>query len=173
MRRLFVAVWPSPEVMAGLMSLPRPPEQGVRWVPPEQWHVTLRFLGDADPDDALAALSGASLPAATAELGPRVSRLGRAVVVVPVAGLDPLADAVRDVTAAVGEPPDPRGFTGHLTLARLRHRGACRLTGTAVAERFVAHEVALVASEPSSTGPVYRVLGRFPVGAGEEPAGNA
>ena len=69
---------------------------------------------------SLACLAGATLPTATAVLGPAVRRLGPSALVVPVAGLDGLAAAVGDATAGVGLPPGPRSFTGHLTLARLR-----------------------------------------------------
>lgn len=162
MSRLFVAVHPPPEVVAALEALPRPDEPGVRWVPPGQWHVTLRFLGDADPGAAIEALVGAPLPGAVAEVGPRVGRLGRSAVVIPVAGLDRLADAVIAATGALGDAPDPRGFTGHLTLARLRHRGACRLAGAAVALSFAVREVSLVSSEVRASGAEHTVLRRFP-----------
>ena len=68
--RLFVAAFPSDEVVEALSSLPRPVEPGVRWVPPERWHATLRFLGDADPDEVAARLARVELPAATASVGP-------------------------------------------------------------------------------------------------------
>ncbi|NIR41602.1 MAG: RNA 2',3'-cyclic phosphodiesterase, partial [Actinobacteria bacterium] len=55
MPRLFVAVWPPPSVVDLLARLPRREEPGVRWTTEAQWHVTLRFLGRADPADATAA----------------------------------------------------------------------------------------------------------------------
>ena len=45
MPRLFIAVWPPPDVVEQVAALPRPPVAGLRWTEPEQWHVTLRFLG--------------------------------------------------------------------------------------------------------------------------------
>ena len=164
--RLFVAVGPPPEVVRVLAGLPRPEEPGVRWVPAGQWHVTLRFLGDADATAVAAALGDADLPGATARVGPRVGRFGRAAVVVPVDGLEHLAAAVATATAELGEPPGPRGFTGHLTLGRLRRRGACRLTGTAVRASFPVREVSLVSSALTAAGAEHRVLRRFPVGVG-------
>ena len=89
--RLFVAVWSPPAFAEQLAFLPRPEQRGVRWVPPENWHVTLRFLGEADPADVGGRLDGATLSPATATLGPVVQRFGRGLVVVPVAGLDELA----------------------------------------------------------------------------------
>ena len=45
MARLFVAVRPTPEVVALLAALERPAVPGVRWSTPEQWLVKLRPLG--------------------------------------------------------------------------------------------------------------------------------
>jgi 2'-5' RNA ligase len=155
--RLFVAVEPPPEVLDRIAALPRPDEPGVRWTRPEHWHVTLRFLGEAPLDAAVDALARLDAPAAVAEVGPVVSRLGRNVVCLPVRGLDALAAAVAEATGRVGEPPDPRPFTGHLTLARLRHRGACGLAGTPFAATFPVTEVRLVRSELTADGPVHTV----------------
>ena len=44
--RLFVAVWPPVDVVERLSELPRPAVDGVRWTTPDQWHVTIRFLGE-------------------------------------------------------------------------------------------------------------------------------
>ena len=164
MARLFLAVWPPAAVLERLTALPRPDQAGVRWVPPENLHLTLRFLGDADPDAVDAHLAGAHLPAAEVTLGPVVSRLGRNVVVVPAAGLDELAHAVREATASIGRPPDPRPFAGHLTLARLKHRAACGVAGTPFHATFSVTGVALVESLPAGHGVGYTTLGRYVVG---------
>lgn len=165
MARLFVAVWPSASVIGHLAELPRREEPGVRWTTPEQWHVTLRFLGDTDPAAAEDALAGIHTGCAEASVGPRVGRLGRGVLMVPVAGLDALATSVRAATSHVGDPPDPRPFLGHLTLARLRNRGSCGLTGARVAASFAVTEVALVSSETHPDGARYTDLARFPLEA--------
>jgi 2'-5' RNA ligase len=168
--RLFVAVWPPPDLAARLDALPRPDEPGVRWEPAGLAHVTLRFLGDAVIEEVAAALGGVRLPSATAEVGPAVSRLGRSVLCVPVAGLDELHDAVVRATAHLGEPPPGRRFAGHLTLARLRHRAACGLAGHRVSGSFEVTEVALVRSLLPGTpgappvGRTYETVARFAVG---------
>lgn len=161
MARLFVAVWPPPAVVAQLDALPRPDEPGVRWVAPTQWHLTLRFLGEADPDVADSALSNLRLPATEVTLGPAISRLGRSVVVVPAAGLDQLAAVVHEATATIGRPPDPRPFAGHLTLARLRHRAACGVAGAPFRASFRVTEVALVESRRVDHDIRYRTLTRY------------
>lgn len=161
--RLFVAAWPSPEILDLVATLPRPHERGVRWTRRDQWHVTLRFLGNAAVDEAADALARLDAPACTAVVGPQVARLGRFVVVVPVAGLDELAAAVSDVTAEVGEPPDPRPFAGHLTVARLRNRAACGLTGTPITGSFPVTEVHLVRSDNGPDGSHYETVSVVPL----------
>ena len=162
MARLFAAVWPPAAVVDQLGITPRPDVPGVRVVAPAQWHVTLRFFGEADPAEVQAGLDRARLPAATAVLGPAVRRLGKSTVVVPAAGLDSLAEAVRDATGDVGEPPGSRPFHGHLTIARLRRGAKCELVGTAVALEFRVEEVVLVHSTLTRDGARYAVIRRWP-----------
>ncbi|MDQ3570423.1 MAG: RNA 2',3'-cyclic phosphodiesterase, partial [Actinomycetota bacterium] len=121
--RLFVAVWPPPEVVDMLAGLERPEVDGLRWTTAEQWHVTLRFLGDADEVAAREAFRGIrSGGGATAEMGPATGHFGRRVVHAPVAGLEGLAAATVAATGGVGQPPGARPFAGHITLARARRR---------------------------------------------------
>jgi 2'-5' RNA ligase len=164
--RLFVAVWPPEGVLDAIGALPRADEPGVRWTRREQWHVTLRFLGQAEVEAAAAALDTVRwdrLQPALVRLGPAVSRLGRSVICLPASGADGLAGSVAAATAEVGEPPDPRPFTGHLTLARIRNRGACRLAGHRFDREFRASEVTLVESRSSAGGARYVVVARFPL----------
>lgn len=161
--RLFVAVWPSAVAVDVLRRVPHGDDPGVRWSRPRDWHVTLRFLGPAAPAAVAARLDATSLPAATARLGPVVRRLGRGSVVVPVAGLDELAAAVTGATADLGQPPDPRPFVGHLTLARTRDRAACGAVGRPCVAEFAVGDVVLVDSTTHQDGATYRVLGRWPV----------
>ncbi|MDH3724282.1 MAG: RNA 2',3'-cyclic phosphodiesterase, partial [Thermoleophilia bacterium] len=64
-----------------------------------------------------------------------------------------------------GQPLDPRPFTGHITLARMRRRGACRLIGHRVSRSFDVAEIVLVDSEQHPDGSRYTELARFPLGA--------
>lgn len=162
--RLFVAVWPPPHVLDLVERLPRAEAPGVRWTTRSQWHVTLRFLGDADPDDVAAALEplGARLGPAAVELGPRVGRLGRGVLMVPVRGVEVAADEVAAATAHLGRPPEPRPFLGHLTLARLRGSAACGLTDHTIRAAWTATELALVRSELHPHGARYTTLVSLP-----------
>jgi 2'-5' RNA ligase len=158
MARLFVAVWPPEEVLDLVGALPRAVVPGVRWTTRDQWHVTLRFLGEAEVDDAVAALDRLEAAATEAVLGPQVGRLGTRVLVVPVAGLEDVAAAVTAVTADVGEPPEARRFHGHLTLARLRGAPACGLTDRVVTGRWPVRSVALVQSRLHPHGARYETV---------------
>ena len=162
MARLFIAVWPPEHVIEELTSLRRKDQRGVRFVPPDNWHLTLRFLGEADTDDVADALDRATLPTATVTLGPAVDVLAERALVVPATGLDALAAVVADHTAHLGEPPRKR-FTGHLTLARVKPHVAMPTTlGAMIHAEFDVHEVALVQSRLHPEGASYSTLATWP-----------
>jgi RNA 2',3'-cyclic 3'-phosphodiesterase len=139
---------------------------GLRWTGPEQWHLTLRFLGEVEGADLTAtraAFRGISVKGrVTAELGPSTGRFGRRVLHAPVAGLEALAEATVEATAAVGKAPDTRPFAGHITLARARERRGVdlrALAGVPLAGKWTVGEVVLVASHLSGSGPArYEVV---------------
>jgi RNA 2',3'-cyclic 3'-phosphodiesterase len=158
-------------VVEVLAALPRPHVEGdaVRWTPPEQWHVTLRFLGWVPDDGAVgvvAAVGGLRADRVEAVLGPATRRLGRSVLAAPVAGLEPVAAAVSQALAGAGLPPEERSFTGHLTLARGRGRRSlpASLAGVAVSARWPVDEATLVRSRPGRDGARYEVVARVPLG---------
>ena len=135
----------------------------MRYTRRQQWHVTLKFLGAADVDEATAGIGSLRAPTATAQLGPTVGRLGRHVLVLPVEGLDDLAAAVLAVTDRIGEPVTGRPFRGHLTLARLSRRDTGGLVGQHLATGFEVSVVHLVESRLASTGAQYRTLATVPL----------
>ena len=165
--RLFVGVWPAPAVVEVLARLRRPPVPAVRYTSREQWHVTLVFLG-AVPDEEVAALGERLARAAqgaapvVAQAGPAVAVLGRAVLCVPVAGLDPLAALVRAELSTAPADPGAERFVGHLTLARSRgrRRMPAALAGEPVDARWAVHELCLVASSPGASGSRYTTVRR-------------
>ena len=166
--RLFVAAWPPAEVVEILAVLPRPDVKGLRWTRPDQWHVTLRFLGavaDEDVGGVVAALAATTVVRTEAVMGPAVGRFGHRILHVPVEGLAQAADVVAASTAGFGEPPDDRPFRGHVTLARVADRARVDLrplAGTALSAAWPVEEVTLVASRLAPTGARYEVVERFP-----------
>ena len=140
--RLFVAVWPPGDVLDAIAALDRPDLRSVRWTGRDQWHATLRFLGEMDrvPDEVLEPLT--SCTATSVTIGPATQRLSGRVLMIPVHGLDELA-------AAVADPADARPFRGHLTLARARERGGRippSLAGAPIAGAWTVTSVSLVRS---------------------------
>jgi 2'-5' RNA ligase len=139
--RLFTAVYPSPEASAhldlALAAIGGPavadPGRGLRWVPPEQRHVTLSFHGEV-PDGAVpdyvaaltAALAGtAAFEVALAGGGSFGGRTLWAGVADGVAGLRTLASAASDAAGEAGLRAEDRvGGRPHLTLARAGARAA-------------------------------------------------
>jgi 2'-5' RNA ligase len=156
--RLFVAASPPADVCDALAALARPEVPGVRYTNREQWHVTLRFLGDVSLAEALDAFGRVSFASAEAVLGTAVTRLGKSVVVAPVAGLDAIAAAVAEAMDGVGRPPDHETFTGHITLARLKGRARPPIIGAPIDGRFTVREIELVRSRLSAHGARYETV---------------
>jgi 2'-5' RNA ligase len=113
--RCFLAVPPPAELIEVLGRIDRPARSGLRWTPPEQWHVTLAFFASVEPAELTSVLdrAGPGLPAPImARAGPRPSVLGGRVWMVPVAGLDGLAGAVAAVTGDLTGAAGPIGGGG-------------------------------------------------------------
>jgi 2'-5' RNA ligase len=101
---------------------------GARFVPEENFHLTLRFIGDAEPmeaeeiDHALAAIRAPAFDLDFAGLG-TFSRNGRpAALWVGVdrnAALDHVQGKIETALRRAGCEPERRKFTPHVTLARL------------------------------------------------------
>ena len=167
--RLFVAVSPPPNVVEMLRGLERPDVASLRWTTEEQWHVTLRFLGEVGAPAAVAdavravpeLLAAAGVAEVRAVLGPTVTWFpGRQVLQVPVGGLDALAGAVAQSTAPWGAPADDRPYSGHLTLARARGRarGPAGLAGASVVAAWRVGAVEVMSSVLGRRGARYETL---------------
>ena len=145
-----------------------------RPVPPDKLHVTLRFVGKADPsgrDRIAAELDRADLG------GPFSFRVGgvggfpkvRKATVAWAAlendggGAARLAEAVEEAVAAAGFGAEERPFRGHLTLARIRPPGDLRRAASLPPARIRvrAAEVVLYRSRTGSGPAVYEPLERF------------
>jgi 2'-5' RNA ligase len=134
--RSFVAVaLPEPNLAALERHLAECTEAApaYRWVEADSLHLTLRFLGNLEPEvlervrTELASVRGAPFPLALdgqGTFGPR--RAPRVVWIGVGAGLDDCAALAARVEAAcqrAGLEPEPRPFRAHVTLARARGEG--------------------------------------------------
>jgi len=156
--RLFVALTPSAAVVQELRAATMPlrcPEPShsaepsraaepsvLRWTRPEQWHLTLAFLGDVDDESRaelarrLARVAARAHPLALS-LG-SAGRFGNRVLWTRVRGdTDPLrrlAEAVRAAARRARLPVEDRSYRPHLTLARARTEVDLRPMVTSLAE---------------------------------------
>jgi 2'-5' RNA ligase len=181
--RLFVAIWPDAaaiEALQAAVARARAEHPDLRWQPEERWHVTLAFLGQADPDRAAARLDHVL----RGDRSPRVPRaepirlvgsgtFGPIVWVGVEHGpwLAGLADvAQRALTVA------DRRFRAHVTVGRARGRPSeATPAARAAARSLVDHdgpawlpgEVTLVEST-AGPKPAYQVLTRWPLGPADQ-----
>ncbi|BAN03992.1 RNA 2',3'-cyclic phosphodiesterase [Ilumatobacter coccineus] len=164
MSRLFVALWPPDHVVARLEELHRKDQVGARFVVPENWHVTLRFLGNADPNEVADALDRAQFAPTTVTLGPAVDVGNQRTLFVPATGTDALAAEVVDVTRHLGDEKIRERHLGHVTIARLK-KGANmpRVLGELIDAQWAPAEVALVESRLHPDGARYDTLQTWPI----------
>ena len=151
----------------------------VKWVRPENIHLSLKFLGDVDEAreaelrDALKRVAGTRSeprPLALQVTGfgvfpdyhrPKVLWAG----VTPDAGLELLQHGVEQAFAPLGFPTEARPFRPHVTLARAARDAKSRefagleelLSGIDFDETVTVTDVDLMQSTLHAEGPVYQV----------------
>jgi 2'-5' RNA ligase len=136
--RLFVGIDLPWELRQRVAMLAGAGIQGARWVPAENYHVTLRFIGEAprylaeEIDHALAALRVPAFALTLAGIG-TFARGGRSqslwVGVERCEALDRLQSKIETTLQRCGLEPERRRFQPHLTLARLDGTAETKLAG--------------------------------------------
>lgn len=128
MPRLFTALEIPRDAVLSL-SLLRGGLPGARWIEPENYHLTLRFIGDVEghvADEIAGALDRVRRPAFTLSLS-GVDAFGTKKPHALYAGvsaspdLHALQGEIERICQRLGLPADPRKFTPHVTIARLRN----------------------------------------------------
>lgn len=128
MPRLFTGVEIPPEVADRLAFL-RGGLSGARWIDRENYHVTLRFIGDVDMVAAEAVAEGLSRVhrrpfslriTGLGALGTRKQHAVVATIETSPALMELQAEHER-IMQRIGLPPEGRKYTPHVTLARLRN----------------------------------------------------
>ena len=178
--RLFVALVPPAAVQAELAALAAP-LPGVRWTPADNLHLTLRFIGDTEPDrqaalaEALARVRVEPFVLPVGGLGLFPTR-GPAKVLWAGVGhghprLHQLRKQVDEALLSVDTALDVHSFHPHFTLGRLGEAHAAKLLakflgrhGEFEAPPFRVDEFRLMASElRPGHPPAYRRLRAFPL----------
>ncbi len=180
--RMFVAVVPPREVREHLARFLEPRE-GMPWVDPAQWHLTLAFMGSvpAAREDELVERLGVAAARVTPfdlELSgagcfpdpSRASVLWLGVGEPARTPLERLAKGARAAANVSGATPDGKPFVPHLTLARLRRPVEAtrwlRVLGTYRAPTWRVEEIELVVShlrEGPKGRPRHEVGARLPL----------
>jgi RNA 2',3'-cyclic 3'-phosphodiesterase len=127
MPRLFTAL-EIPRNAAMSLSLLRGGLPGARWIDVENYHLTLRFIGDVDnrtADEIVDRLDRIDRPEFSISLsgiGSFGSKKPHSVYagVKQTEEMCALQGEIERICQRIGLPPDPRKFTPHVTLARLR-----------------------------------------------------
>jgi RNA 2',3'-cyclic 3'-phosphodiesterase len=200
--RLFVAISPPDGVRRRLAALVAELSASagragndVRWIPPENVHLTLHFLGGvpdarvADVKAAVSAAAAAGAPHLSLEVKgaggfpnarrPRIVWLG---VGGDVAALGLVVADLGKRLTPLGFPPEARPFSPHLTVGRAREQRGAPGLGGALAHAAEAEGVAWRVSELvvfesflSPKGPRYEAIHRAPLGGADRapPGGGA
>ena len=129
-----------------------------RPVRPENWHLTLRFLGEADEVGADRVVREVD----AAERGVLWLGLDRGVE-----EAERLAAVVEEAVEAAGFPPEERPFRSHMTLSRLRPDQDVTTVLEAVPPVGLAmavERVVLYRSHLGPGGPRYEEIESFPLG---------
>ena len=177
MPRLFTGL-EIPADIATELSMLRGGLSGARWIDVENYHLTLRFIGDIDERTA-------------SEVYSELERVRRPPLSVTLNGLStfggdkpraivakakpepPLVDLQAEherLMRRIGIPPEPRKFVPHVTLARLRQASAMAVAdylgarGYFPGRTFEANRFVLFSSRASTGGGPYVVEAAYPLG---------
>ncbi|HEX8124616.1 MAG TPA: RNA 2',3'-cyclic phosphodiesterase [Allosphingosinicella sp.] len=177
MHRLFVAIRLPVTVRARLLDL-MGGVAGARWLPDDQLHLTLRFVGEVDRHlarDVDAALSSVHHPRFSIGLNGLGAFERRGEPVTLWAGVSPheplraLHKKIDQALVRVGVEPDRRAYMPHITIARLP-RGAgpvgslVEQSGGVGGPTFDVEDFTLYESRLTPNGPLYEVVDRYRLG---------
>jgi len=150
---------------------------GARWIDPENYHLTLRFIGDIDErtaDEVAEALSRVDRPAITVQFS-GVGAFGGAKPHALYAGVAPapeLADLQAEherILQRIGLPSEGRRYAPHVTLAYLRGARASEvahwldLRAGFAAPAFIAPRFVLFSARANVGGGPYVVEEAYPL----------
>lgn len=180
--RLFVALEVPAAVRENLAAVQkrfRARETGIRWVRPENFHVTLKFIGEVSKEklDAISAELRSVRANAPVEVCFRglgfcwnAKGFGYSMATIEASdSLCALASQIDRCLETLGIPGEDRTFLPHLTLARCKHRGVPPDI-RAMTDRYAgrdfgslhAEEFHLIESKLGTAGPKYSTVASFP-----------
>ena len=176
MPRLFTGL-EIPSALADELAMMRGGLSGARWIDVENYHLTLRFIGDIDKptadavDEVMVQIRRKPFTVTLEGLDYFGGDKPRAIVAKAQASsalIDLQAEQER-LIRRIGIAPEPRRFTPHVTLARLRQasvEAVAHYLGTRgfLSRRFEADRFVLFSSRDSVGGGPYVVEAAYPLG---------
>jgi 2'-5' RNA ligase len=177
MPRLFTGL-ELPDAVVGQLALLRGGVVAARWLEPEDYHMTLRFIGDIDAraardiDETLSDIRRPTAPIRFEGLSWFGGDKPRAIVakVKPEPALMDLQAEQERRLRRIGIEPETRKYTPHVTLARLRGAGQAAIAsylatrGALVADAFTPERFVLYSAREGSGGGPYVVEAGYPLG---------
>lgn len=179
MYRLFVAI-DLPEEVKKMIRALREELPGARWVPLEQLHLTLRFIGEADEalyqriKNILGAVRGGPFRMALQGIGHFPPGRHPRVLWVGMEENEPLLKLQHNVELALiaaGLAPEERRFSPHITIARLKETPvnmvlACEENHFALrTDYFPVEDFHLYSSTLTGSGAIHRREASYPLGS--------
>lgn len=177
MYRLFVAIDLPPEIKRELgeicFGLP-----GARWVPADQLHLTLRFIGEVDGGlgkDIREMLSTVTMAPFTVRLkgvGHFPPRKRPRVLWVGLEANDMilrLRGRIESILVRGGLEPEGRKYSPHITIARLQDTPAVKAgnflaaNGLFATAPFPVHDFLLYSSKQTPKGAIHTVVASYPL----------
>jgi len=182
--RLFAAVEIPEDIRGALAEAVLPVRERfpkARWVPIQNQHVTVKFLGSTYPrlvewvTGSISTVAGRHAPFPTRVEGLGAFPSGRKARVL-WAGLDDGDGRLERLAAALDEAlarefaPEKRAFTPHLTVVRFDPPvGLGPLEVAFASEPFEIDRIVLFRSHLRRPAPVYEPLGIYPLGSARDP----
>ncbi len=155
---------------------------GLNFTDPAQAHLTLKFLGDTDPEELDALVDAIEAAVDAAGVDPFEATFGGLGVFpspdyirVVWLGVEDggesftrLFEALEERTVALGFDAESHDFTPHVTLARMEHAGGKELVQAALKDEYHVgsmrvEEIRLKESHLRGDGPEYETVERFPL----------
>lgn len=185
MPRLFTAL-EIPREAALSLSLLRGGLPGARWIDVENYHLTLRFIGDVQGHvadeivEAIDRVDRASFSLTLSGVGAFGGKKPHSIFAgaLPSPHLNALQAEIDRICQRIGLPADPRKFTPHVTLARLRNASPMDVAyylsarGNFSTLPFKVGRFVLMSSRDSVGGGPYIVEEAWPLSAEARPSVN-
>lgn len=151
------------------------PDYGIKWVAPENLHLTLHFFGGLNEKQIALVEEGIeeitkrikSFEMTTGDFGCFPNEQAPHVFFTSVQDAKTIHDLIGKLEVMLqnlGYKVDPRPWQAHLTLGRIKNWSRCKVTGVKIQPMtFAVKSVELMESELTPEGPVYSVIKSFPL----------